>query len=170
MAVQDVLQIGNPILRKISAEVSRFGPALNQTLVDLGDTLTFIQEKKRIGRAIAAPQIGLLQRIVYIQTADENYYMINPKITYKSTETFEVWDSCFCFDVAFFVKIRRHKEIAVDFQDKAGKRYSRTYTDDLSELFQHETDHLEGILATDHLSDPKNIVMRSEWEKLQGSV
>ena len=167
MAIREVLQIGNPKLREKSAEIVRFGPHLNKTLEDLCDTLTFLQKTKKIGRALAAPQIGLFKRIIYIQTSDLTLYMINPVITYRSAEMFEVWDSCFSFDVSFFVKINRHREISVDFQDEKGKHFSKTYAVDLSELLQHEIDHLNGILATDHLTDPKNIIMRSEWEKLR---
>jgi peptide deformylase len=167
MAIRDVLQIGNPALRKKSAEVTVFGPLLQKNLEDMRDTLTHSQETKKIGRALAAPQIGLLKRIIYSQTPDLTLYMINPEISYKSPEMFEVWDSCFSFDVSFFVKISRRKSITVDFLDETGKNYSQTFSDDLSELFQHEIDHLDGILATDHLTDPKNIIMRSEWEKLR---
>ncbi|HUT66266.1 MAG TPA: peptide deformylase [Spirochaetota bacterium] len=167
MAIRDVLQIGNPILRKKSAEVTGFGPLLQKTLDDMRDTLTHLQKTKKIGRALAAPQISLLKRIIYIQTPDITLYMINPEISYKSSEMFEVWDSCFSFDVSFFVKINRHKSIAVNFQDETGKNNSGRYSNGLSELLQHEIDHLDGILATDHLIDPKNIIMRSEWEKLR---
>ena len=167
MAIRDVLQIGNPVLRKKCAKTTGFGPLLRETLDDMRDTLTHLQKTKTIGRALAAPQIGLLKRIIYIQTPDLTLYMINPEISYKSPEMFEVWDSCFSFDVSFFVKINRHKKIAVDFQDENGKYFSKTCSNELSELLQHEIDHLGGILATDHLTDPKNIIMRSEWEKLR---
>jgi len=56
MPVQEVLQIGNPILRKKSTEATVFGPPLDQMLFDLKDTLTFLQKKKKIGRALAAPR------------------------------------------------------------------------------------------------------------------
>ena len=76
-----------------------------------------------------------------------------------------MWDSCYSFDVAFFVKIKRHKKIKVEYQDEHGRFISEEFVDDLSELFQHEIDHLDGILATDYLKDNKNIILRDEWEK-----
>lgn len=166
MSIREVLQIGNPILRKKCTEVTGFGSLLQETLDDMQDTLTHLQKTKKLGRALAAPQIGLLKRIIYIQSPDVTLYIINPEISYKSPEMFEVWDSCFSFDVSFFVKISRHKSIAVDFRNETGKKNSAKYSNGLSELLQHEIDHLNGILATDHLTDPKNIIMRSEWEKL----
>jgi peptide deformylase len=125
MSIREVLQIGNPILRKKCAKTTGFGPLLRETLDDMRDTLTHLQKTKKLGRALAAPQIGLLKRIIYIQTPDVTLYMINPEITYKSVEKFELWDSCFSFDVSFFVKISRHKSIEVNFQDETGKNYSK---------------------------------------------
>ncbi|MFX0125138.1 MAG: peptide deformylase, partial [Candidatus Hodarchaeota archaeon] len=82
----------------------------------------------------------------------------------KSEEKFWVWDSCFSFDVAFFVEILRHKKIKVRYQDETGDFHVKEFEDDMSELIQHETDHLQGILATDHLTDVKRLIMRQEWE------
>ncbi len=78
---------------------------------------------------------------------------------------FDVWDSCYSFDVAFFVNIARHKSIKVKYQDEKGKEKTKQFNDDLSELFQHEIDHLYGKLATDYLVDNKKIIMRDEWER-----
>jgi len=77
----------------------------------------------------------------------------------------EVWDSCYSFDVAFFVRIKRHKRIKVEFMDENRRKIVEEFEDDLSELLQHEIDHLNGILATDHLRSGKDIIMREEWEK-----
>ena len=76
-----------------------------------------------------------------------------------------VWDSCYSFEVAFFVEIPRNKSIKVEYQDDKGNSIVEDFTDGLSELVQHEIDHLHGILAIDHLRDVKKIIMRSEWER-----
>ena len=76
-----------------------------------------------------------------------------------------VWDSCFSFDVAFFVKIKRFKSIKVKYQNEIGESMEEMFSDDLSELLQHEIDHLHGVLATDYLDNNKDIVLRTEWEK-----
>ena len=78
----------------------------------------------------------------------------------------ELWDSCFSFNVDFFVKVKRHRWITVKYTDESRKQNLRKFKDDLSELFQHEIDHLYGIMATDKMVDEKSIIMRSEWEKL----
>jgi len=165
MTIKDVLLLGNPKLRKISSSVINFNKNLRGDLNDLKDTLTHLQNTKRIGRAIAAPQIGLMKKIIFFQLPEKSFFMINPKITCRSKEMFDVWDSCFSFDVAFFIEILRHKEIKVEYQDENGNTMSKDFSDDLSELVQHEVDHLNGILATDHIKDIKKIIMRNEWEK-----
>lgn len=165
MAIKDVLLLGNPKLREKSVDEIDFNENLNTNLKDLKDTLTYLQDTKKIGRAIAAPQIGLLKKIIYFQLPNKSFYMINPKITWKSEEIMDVWDSCFCFDVAFFVELQRHKKIRVDYQDMMENWNTEEFFDDLSELVQHEVDHLHGVLATDYLKDGKKIVMRNEWER-----
>lgn len=165
MPVRDVLLLGNNKLREKSTEVKNFDDNLNKGLQDLKDTLLYLQETKKIGRAIAAPQIGWMENVIYYNMPERNFFMINPQILSKSEELIDVWDSCFCFDVAFFVQIKRHKKINVEYCDPSGKNIVETFFNDLSELAQHEIDHLNGILATDHLKDTKNIIMRSEWER-----
>ncbi|MFH1056106.1 MAG: peptide deformylase [Candidatus Altiarchaeota archaeon] len=165
MAVKSVLMLGNPKLREKSTTTLEFGMELREILKDLRDTLTHLQKTKRIGRALAAPQIGCMRKVVYVQTPERAFVLVNPKIVSKSKETFEVWDSCFSFNVSFFVKIRRHRTVKVRYQDESGKPKTEEFTGGMSELMQHEIDHLHGILATDYLKDVKQIIMREEWEK-----
>ena len=157
--------LGNPKLREVSSNVDNFDGSLKENFQDLKDTLTYLQETKKIGRAIAAPQIGIMKNIVFFRLSDKTFYMINPKITWKSEGLINVWDSCFSFDIAFFVEILRHKSIKVEYQDEKGYQIYEEFYRDLSELVQHEIDHLHGILEIDHLRDPKKIIMRSEWER-----
>ena len=165
MAVQKIYQLGSEVLRKKSRQVENFDDELKSKVEDLKDTLFNFQKEYKIGRAIAAPQIGYHQKIVYYNKNGEEILMVNPEIIDKSKEKFEVWDSCFSFRAAFFVKIKRAKKIKVRYQDVEGKEIIKEFSDDLSELFQHEIDHLHGILATDHLEDNKNIIMREVWEE-----
>lgn len=165
MAIREVLKLGNPKLRKKSKEVEEIGHESREILEDLKDTLTHLQEKKNIGRALAAPQIGYFKKIIYIQTSQKNLFLINPKIKWKSDETYYVWDTCFSFDAAFFVKIKRNYKIKVKYKNQNSQVTIDEFEDDLSELIQHEVDHLFGKLATDHLEDNRNIIMREEWEK-----
>ncbi len=165
MARRKVLMIGNPKLREKSSNITDFDKKLNEIIKDLKDTLSHLQKEKNIGRALAAPQINHMRKVIYYNSSNKEIIMINPEIIWKSEEMFDVWDSCYSFDVAFFVNIKRHKKIKVRYQDKKGNEIVKQFNDDLSELFKHEIDHLYGKLATDYLVNNKNILMRSEWER-----
>lgn len=165
MAIKNVLKLGNPMLRAESKKINSFGEDTKIIIDDLKDTLVSLQEEMNTGRALAAPQIGYLKKAIYANLPEREIVMINPEIKWKSDEEFMVWDSCFSFDIAFFVKISRHKKIEVSYQNENGEKINETFVDDLAELFQHEIDHFYGILATDHLENNKNIIMREEWEK-----
>ncbi len=164
MVIRDTVLLGDPRLREI-AEPLVFDRNTPQILKDLKDTLTEHQRIYGMGRGIAAPQIGYNKRAVYIQTAKFTSYLINPEIVWRSQETFEVWDSCFSMEAKFFVKIPRNRSIKVKYVDGEEAFHNETFSDDMSELLQHELDHLDGIMCTDRLTDTRNIAMREEWEK-----
>jgi peptide deformylase len=164
MVIRDTVLLGDPRLREVS-EIVVFDKRLSQILEDLKDTLTENQRIYGMGRGLAAPQIGYNIRVVYVQTPVFTGYLINPEIVWRSKEEFELWDSCFSMEVKFFVKINRSKSIKVKYIDEFNEFHNETFRDDMSELLQHEIDHLDGIICSDHLLDPKNIVMRQEWEK-----
>mgnify|MGYP001108982626 CR=1 FL=1 len=165
MAVKEVLLIGNPVLREKSERVMEYDQNLIDLIQNLKDTIIDFQRRKGMGRGIAAPQIGVLKKVIYLYLPETSFAMINPEIIWNSEETFQIWDSCFSFDVAFFVKTERFKSIKVRFQDEKGDSFEKLFTNDLSELLQHEIDHLQGVLATDHLKNNQDIILRSEWEK-----
>ncbi len=165
MVIKKVLLLGNPLLRKKSEPVTTFGPELQYILEDLTDTLTELQMRSGGGRGIAAPQIGYLKRVIRIQTPDFTSFLVNPEIVVKSKELFDVWDSCFSLKGAIFVNIKRNRRIGVIYQDENGKKHTKEFYNGMSELLQHELDHLDGILCTDHIKDNTRIIMREEWEE-----
>lgn len=164
MVVKEVLLLGDPTLRETSEPVTDFDE-IHEILEDLKDTLTWAQEYYGMGRAAAAPQLGYLKRVVYVQMPNRSFYLVNPEIVRRSDETFEVWDSCFSMEAAFFVKIPRNRVITVQYRDENGGRHVEEFRDDMSELLQHELDHLDGVMCSDHLRDPRDIVMKAEWMK-----
>jgi peptide deformylase len=164
MVIRDTVLLGDPRLRQI-AEPVVFDRKLPQILEDLKDTLTEHQRIYGMGRGLAAPQIGYNKRIVYIQTQGFTSYLINPEIVWRSPEEFDVWDSCFSMEAKFFVKIPRNRSIKAKYVDEFQEFHNETFSDDMSELLQHEVDHLDGIMCSDRLTDTRNIVMREEWEK-----
>lgn len=165
--IKQILQLGNKTLRKKSAPVKGFNEEdLGRLIQDLSDTLQDAKKRFGYGRGIAAPQIGALKRVVYVDMPGFKSALINPEITWASAATFEVWDSCFCFNVEFFVLVDRHRNIKVDYLDQKGNKQKVEAEGQLSELLQHEIDHLNGVLATDRMKDKEGIMLRQEWEKV----
>jgi len=146
MAVREILLLGNPFLYEKATIITPDDmPLLDQIIKDLHDTLFAFREKHGFGRAIAAPQIGYGKQIIYM-FIDKPQVIINPVFDHMSSEMFEVWDDCMSFP-NLLVKVERHKRVEVSFSDEFLKKQSITFEDSLSELIQHEMDHLEGVLA-----------------------
>ena len=162
MPVKEILLLGNQQLWQPSETVTDIHAAATQGLVtDLADTLADFRVRNGFGRAIAAPQIGSLQRMIFVNMRDgsDPFALINPQIVRASTDKFELWDDCFSLP-NLMVRVLRHVSIDVRFTDQHGTVRELTATDDLSELLQHEIDHLDGILATDRAIDGRSIAMR----------
>lgn len=168
MAVRTVLQLGNPSLREVSRPVGDpSSKEIRELLTDLSDTLAFWRAETGYGRGIAAPQIGVPFRVVFLRLpGEEPWPLINPEIIKKSQETIVVWDACLSF-LSIFMKVERHREITVRYQTLDGdwREESAGEERSLSELLQHEIDHLDGILAIDRVTDVKTICTREEFEK-----
>lgn len=168
MPVREVLQLGDPRLREIAHRVENpAAPDVATTVRDMADTLAHWRKTTGYGRAIAAPQIGVPQRIVFMQLPGaEPWPFINPEITAASDDRIIVWDACLSF-LCIFMRVERHREITVRYQDLTGASHElRAGADrDLSELLQHEIDHLDGILCIDRVVNMKTICTREEFEK-----
>jgi peptide deformylase len=168
MAVRKVLQLGDPVLRQKATQVTNpAAPEIRELVGDLADTLAHWRAETGYGRGIAAPQIGVLQRVIFLQLPGQKPWpFINPEIVARSEEKVVVWDACLSF-LAIFMQVQRHREITVRYQTLEGEtvEVDAGAGRDLSELLQHEIDHLDGILAIDRVTDVKTIVTREEFEK-----
>lgn len=168
MPIRPVLQLGDPLLRQKAIAVQN--PAAREVddlVQDLADTLAHWRAATGYGRGIAAPQLGELQRVIFLQLPGaEPWALINPEIIKRSPETIIVWDACLSF-LSIFMQVERHREITVRYQNLSGDTLEFEAGDDrsLSELLQHEIDHLDGILAIDRVIDMKTICTREEFEK-----
>lgn len=171
MPNRSILQLGNSILRQKCALVEDFSaPQLQSLICDLDDTLAQFRRVHNFGRGIAAPQIGVLTRVIFIRMVPSGFCgpLLNPKIIWQSTERKEIWDSCFSFP-DLVVHVSRASDIKVEYQNETGKPATIEASGDLSELLQHEIDHLDGILATDRALSPHAFMTRSEWERQQSA-
>lgn len=164
MPVRDIVQMGDPRLRTACQPVQ--DPASSEVasvIQDMQDTLAHCRATTTYGRAIAAPQIGVLQRIVFLNV-DGPWPLINPEIVERSDETMVVWDACLSF-LCIFYQVVRHRWIKVRYQDASGAVHVVRVEGDLSELLQHEIDHLDGILAVDRVADIRTMCTREEFER-----
>jgi peptide deformylase len=160
MAVHEILLLGDPELWHPSAPVINIkSRATTELISDLAATLYDFRERNGYGRGIAAPQIGVHRRVIFVEIG-EAVPMINPKIVRASRETIELWDDCFSFP-GLMVRVRRHAEVDVAFTDERGEDRTIKARGDLSELLQHEIDHLDGILATDRAIDGRSLALRT---------
>src|SRR5258708_3333449 len=165
MPSQEILQLGNPVLWEKSRAVDDVSSGKIRTLIrDLSDTLAGFREATGYGRGIAAPQIGVLRRVIFIRMQPEGFSgpFVNPQIVWSSTDSFEVWDDCFSFP-DLMVRVARAASVRVQYQDESGAPRMIEARGDLSELLQHEIDHLDGILAVDRAVSPRAFATRSEW-------
>ena len=168
VAVCTVLQLGDPRLREVAAHVA--DPASREIRVlvqDLADTLAHWRASTGYGRGIAAPQVGAAMRVIFLQLPGaEPWPLVNPEITWHSQEKIVVWDACLSF-LSIFMQVERHSEVIVRYQDLCGepKEVRASEERNLSELLQHEIDHLDGILAIDRITDMRTMCMREEFEK-----
>lgn len=168
MAVLTVRQLGDPVLREMCKEVQdASAPEVRALVEDLQDTLAHWRKTTGYGRGIAAPQIGILQRVIFLRLPGEAPWpLVNPKIIERSAERIVVWDACLSF-LSIFMQVERNREVSVRYQDLQGITHEIRAGElrDLSELLQHEIDHLDGVLCIDRVTDLKTVCTKEEFEK-----
>jgi peptide deformylase len=165
MPVKEILLLGHPKLYEVCPHVlPEEWPSLKPVVRDLHDTLMDFRSKYGAGRAIAAPQIGVMKRLVYMHI-DRPVVFVNPELDQKSAEMFELWDDCMSFP-DLFVRVKRHRKCRIRFTDENWKSQEMVLENDLSELLQHEVDHLDGILAVSRAVDERSFALRSQKQFL----
>ncbi len=165
MSIQPIVRLGDPRLRMPCAPASDpADPHVAATVRDLADTLAHSRSTTGYGRAIAAPQIGVLERVIFLNVDGATPWpFINPSIVERSDETVTVWDGCLSF-LSIFCQVPRWAWVRVRYQDLDGAWQDVVADGDLSELLQHEIDHLDGILTVDRMTDVTTLVTREEFE------
>lgn len=161
MPARRILQLGDPVLREISAPSTGKSAAI---LADLRDTLHEFQRTHGFGRGISAVQIGELKRLIYIEIDGRAYSICNPVYEFQSEEKFALWDDCFSFP-DLLVWLERHQTVRIRYRDEYGAVQTIEATGAFSELLQHEIDHLDGILAVDRASGRNALCTREEYNR-----
>jgi peptide deformylase len=165
MAFAKIMVYGNGILRQRAREVEDFDGALADTIDKMYATMY-----KSHGIGLAAPQVGLSQRIVVVDVSDYDgpkMALINPKILSKSQS--KEWEEEGCLSIpGIRAQVERSTKIRVRTQDPEGKTSEFTARGLFARVIQHELDHLDGILFTDHVSqlDAENKQRLFELQKV----
>ncbi|MGI5958160.1 MAG: peptide deformylase [Massiliimalia sp.] len=164
--VRNILLLGNPVLYQTSQPVEQKEiPGLLSDIQDMWDTIADYRKKYGAGRAIAAPQIGLLKRIICTKIPGRDpQALINPQLEWIDQEQMEVMDDCMSFP-GLLVRLNRFKRCKITFRDLDWNLHTMELEGDLSELIQHEYDHLDGILATMHAKTPQDLFYRLPNQK-----
>lgn len=156
--IREILKLGNPQLYEICEEISEADSVLLPNWIeDLHDTLMDYRNKYGAGRAIAAPQIGIKKRLLYM-FIDKPYVFVNPVMSFPDDEKYILKDDCMSFP-GLLVKVERYKRSDIFYLDEKFNPQKMHLEGDLSELLQHEYDHLDGILATMRAIDNKSFYM-----------
>ena len=161
---KEILLLGNEELYQISKTLKKDEIENIKSIVqDLHDTLLDFREKYHAGRAIAAPQIGIKKRLLYM-FIDKPVIFINPVLEFPDDEMMEVLDDCMSFP-NLLVKVMRHKRCRIKYLDMNWEEQVMSLEGDLAELLQHEYDHLDGILATMRAIDNKSFIIKKLIKK-----
>ncbi|MDK2586159.1 peptide deformylase [Romboutsia sedimentorum] len=144
MALREVVQIGEPVLRKKSKKVEKIDGKIIQLLEDMADTMYHFD-----GVGLAAPQVGILKRIAVIDIGDGIIELINPEIIQTSGEQI---DDEGCLSVVGEVgEVKRPYKVKVRALNRKGQLFEIEGEELLARAFCHEIDHLDGVLFVDKI-------------------
>lgn len=157
--LSDLLLLGDPKLYETCQPVLRTElPLVADWVADLDNVMKEIRLKYNFGRAIAAPQLGIMKRLIYMNI-DKPVVFINPELNDLSADLFELWDDCMSFP-NLLVRVKRHQALTINYLDENWEPQEWKMEGALSELLQHEYDHLDGILCTMRAIDEKSFKWR----------
>ncbi|HGG0417005.1 peptide deformylase [Clostridium botulinum] len=147
MALRQIRMVDDEILRKKSKVVKVVDDKIREILNDMADTMYNTEN----GGGLAAPQVGILKRLVVIDMGQGLIKLVNPKIINKEG-TQEVIEGCLSIPNTWG-RLKRPKKVTIQALNEYGKKIILTGTGDLAKCFCHEIDHLEGIFFTDLVTE-----------------
>jgi peptide deformylase len=172
-----VIAYGDPVLRKVGVEIDKEYPQLEQLIANMKDTMY-----NASGVGIAAPQIGKAIRLFIVDTSpfaddedlsdderkelnDFNHVFINPKIIEEKGDEWAFNEGCLSIpDVR--EDVFRQEEVSFEYLDENFEKHFKTINGLTARVFQHEYDHIEGILFTDKLSTLKKRLIKKKLENI----
>ena len=151
-------------------EVSKPVTVINNKVKDLlKDMLEIMYKSNGIG--LAAPQVGVLKRLVVMDCSEKNtqkkpFKFINPEILNLSSEKSEFEEGCLSLPTQY-AKVERPSNIEVKYEDENGKKFKKKFSGIEATCLQHEIDHLDGKLFVDHISKLKKNRIIKKLEKIK---
>ncbi|MBD2495298.1 peptide deformylase [Nostoc sp. FACHB-280] len=164
-----IIQLGDPVIRQTAAWVDNIHDEKIQKLID--DLIATVSQANGVG--IAAPQVAEQQRLFIVASRPNPRYpnaptmeptaMINPRIVSHSTEIVKGWEGCLCIP-GIRGLVPRYQAIEVEYYDRDGKLQKQELTDFVARIFQHEYDHLDGIVFIDRVESTHDIITEQEYQ------
>jgi peptide deformylase len=147
VAVLKIRTFGDPVLREPAKEVEKISDAHRGLIRDMFETM-----REAPGVGLAAPQVGVMDRIFVYEVEDDSGTLINPVLVEGSSEEKEEEEACLSLPGLSY-PVRRHARVTVAGLDEAGEPVSLHGSGLLARVFQHEMDHLDGVLFIDRLPE-----------------
>ena len=172
MALRQIRLLGDSVLRKKARKVSRFNDELQELAGDMVETMRSAQ-----GVGLAAPQVGILERVIVVEIPEQDdepgsgqlHVVVNPKLIRVSSDLVDGIEGCLSIP-GYVGEVTRHESAVIKGQDLQGRRIRINAEGFLARVFQHEIDHLEGVLFIDQLTAPDRIWSVDEGEEEQAEV
>ncbi len=168
MAKLKIFEYPHPVLKQKSEKVSKIDAELHRLLDDMLETMY-----AAAGVGLAAPQVGVLKRVVVIDVSHEDegekrspLYLVNPEIIWHSEEESCQFEGCLSLPDQS-AEVNRFKQVRVHYQDYDGKEKEISADGLLAVALQHEIDHLDGILYIDHISRLKRQMLLKKLQKMR---
>lgn len=175
MTIKNIIQPNNPTLRRKARPVTRFDDDLQTLIDDMIETMRHVN-----GVGLAAPQVDVPLRLAVIETLpdyDEDgqeiegtrdlYVIVNPEIVWHSRDQVDGIEGCLSIP-GYIGEVSRATSVRVRAQDRHGKKVRLRLHDWDARIFQHEIDHLDGVLYIDRLTAPENLWTEEQYEEMFG--
>jgi peptide deformylase len=172
MALRQIRFVGDPVLRQRAHKVTRFDADLATLVQDMAETM-----RHSNGVGLAAPQVGVTARVIVVETPlDEDepgsgrlYAVVNPRIARASQEMVDGLEGCLSIP-GYVGEVTRHAAVTVKGQGVQGRKVRLKAQGLVARVFQHEIDHLHGVLYIDKLTAPDRLWRVEEGEEEEAEV
>jgi len=169
--LREISQLGNPVLRQTAQPIEDISHPDIQKLID--DLLTTVIAANGVG--IAAPQVAASYRLLVVASRPNPRYphaplmtptaMLNPQIIAHSTQVVKDWEGCLSVP-GIRGLVPRYQTIEVEYTDREGNWHRQELTDFVARIFQHEYDHLEGMVFLDRVESQEELITEQEYQRL----